>query len=57
MAERIRLLLEDPALQDALGLEARRRTVGEFDYDRMVADLMELYEGVLPSNSIRRLAV
>ena len=43
LASRIRQLLADPALQDRLGSEARRVTIGEFDYARMVSDLIEVY--------------
>jgi glycosyltransferase involved in cell wall biosynthesis len=38
MSEKFRLLLENPELQDALGREGRQRTVGEFDYARMVSE-------------------
>ena len=47
MAARIRQLLDDPALQDRLGAEGRRQTIGEFDYDRMVADIVAVYEDTL----------
>jgi glycosyltransferase involved in cell wall biosynthesis len=47
LASRIRLLLDDPVLADRLGAEGRRRTIDEFDYDRMVSDLLEVYREVL----------
>src|SRR5690606_10183055 len=47
MAARIGMLLGDPALQDRLGQEGHRRTVGEFGYDRMVTDLVRVYRDVL----------
>jgi phosphatidylinositol alpha-1,6-mannosyltransferase len=52
MARRIRQLLDDPALQDRLGGEGRRRTVREFDYGRMVSDLIAVYEETLKSPSV-----
>jgi glycosyltransferase involved in cell wall biosynthesis len=42
-ASRIHQLLADPGLQDRLGSEARRVTTGEFEYARMVTDLIEVY--------------
>ena len=47
LASRIGMLLDDPALGDRLGVEGRRRTIDEFDYDRMVSDLLEVYREVL----------
>ena len=47
MAARVRELLDDPARCEALGREAHRRTVGEFDYDCMVADLIAVYDETL----------
>jgi glycosyltransferase involved in cell wall biosynthesis len=47
LAARIKRLLDDPGLQDALGSEGRRRTVGQFSYDRMVSDLVDVYQEVL----------
>lgn len=57
MAARIKLLLEQPALQERLGAEAHRRTVGEFGYDRMVSDLIEVYREVLSAKAPQRMAV
>lgn len=47
MASRLGQLLDDPILADRLGAEGRRRTIDEFDYDRMVSDLLEVYREVL----------
>jgi glycosyltransferase involved in cell wall biosynthesis len=47
MAARIEQLLDDPACQDRLGAEGRRRTIGEFDYDRMVQDIIGVYHEML----------
>jgi glycosyltransferase involved in cell wall biosynthesis len=47
MAARIRLLIENPSLRDRLGSEGHRRTIGEFDYDRMVADVIDIYDETL----------
>lgn len=47
MAARIGQLLADPALQETLGTEGRRRTVGEFDYGRMVQDIIGVYAETL----------
>lgn len=54
MAARIGQLLADPALQDALGREGRRRTVTEFSYERMVADVIAVYEDALSARSTAR---
>jgi glycosyltransferase involved in cell wall biosynthesis len=56
LATRIGQLLDQPALADALGHEGRRRTVGQFTYERMVADLMGVYEDVLRPGARARLA-
>jgi glycosyltransferase involved in cell wall biosynthesis len=53
LADRIGALLADPALQDRLGREGRRRTIGEFDFGRMVADLIGVYEDVLRADTRR----
>jgi glycosyltransferase involved in cell wall biosynthesis len=50
MAARIAQLLDDPALQDRLGAEGRRRTIGEFDYARMVQDIIGVYDETLGSD-------
>jgi glycosyltransferase involved in cell wall biosynthesis len=47
LASRILQLLDDPALADQFGAEGRRRTIDEFDYDRMVSDLLDVYREVL----------
>jgi glycosyltransferase involved in cell wall biosynthesis len=47
MASRLGLLLDDPSLGDRLGAEGRRRTIEQFDYDRMVSDLIAVYREVL----------
>lgn len=54
MAARIRELLDDGVLQERLGREGRRHTVGEFDFRRMVADLLDVYEEVLRAPLARR---
>lgn len=51
MAGRIGQLLDDPALQDRLGSEGRRRTMAEFGYDRMVQDIIGVYEETLASRA------
>jgi glycosyltransferase involved in cell wall biosynthesis len=57
MTRRIRLLLERPALQEQIGREAHRRAVSELSYDRMVADVIEVYEDMLRTHSSEPLAV
>jgi glycosyltransferase involved in cell wall biosynthesis len=47
LSRRVRQLLKDPELQERLGREGRRRTVGEFDYGRMVTDLIDVYREVV----------
>lgn len=56
MAARIRQLLDDPALQDRLGAEGRRQTIGEFDYDRMVQDIIGVYRETLNASAPRQAA-
>lgn len=51
MSTRIAQLLDDPALQDRLGAEGRRRTIGEFAYDRMVQDIIGVYDETLRSRT------
>jgi len=46
MAARIRRLLLDEGLQETMGREARKRTTRDFDYDRMVSDLIQVYREV-----------
>ncbi len=48
MASRVVALLDEPDVADRMGAEGRRRTIDEFDYDRMVSDLLEVYREVLP---------
>jgi glycosyltransferase involved in cell wall biosynthesis len=47
MAERVRRLLNDPALADALGRAGRLRMVDGFGYPRMIREITSLYEEVL----------
>jgi len=56
MAARIGRLLADPVLQDSLGREGRRRTLAEFSYERMVTDVIAVYEDVLGARSSARTA-
>ncbi|MBA3890309.1 MAG: glycosyltransferase [Gemmatimonadaceae bacterium] len=56
MAARIGQLLNDPALQDRLGAEGRRQTMGEFDYDRMVRDIRGVYRETLAASAPRQAA-
>jgi glycosyltransferase involved in cell wall biosynthesis len=53
LADRIWLLLKNPELQDLLGAEGRRRALSEFNYDRMVADLVDVYDEVLSGRSVQ----
>jgi glycosyltransferase involved in cell wall biosynthesis len=46
MAERVRRLLDDPALADALGRAGRLRMVEGFGYPRMIREITSLYEEV-----------
>jgi glycosyltransferase involved in cell wall biosynthesis len=52
MSARIRQFLDDPELGDRLGLEGRRSTVGEFDYKRMVQDIIKVYDEVLVTRCV-----
>jgi glycosyltransferase involved in cell wall biosynthesis len=54
MAARVATLLDDPALQDRMGDAGRRRTLGEFDYGRMVQDIIGVYEETLGSTARSR---
>lgn len=47
LGARISQLLTDEELRESLGREAERRTRGEFDYDRMVTDLIAVYDETL----------
>jgi glycosyltransferase involved in cell wall biosynthesis len=47
LAERVLLLVEDPALRLAQGVAGRRRLEAEFGYDAMVAAIDCIYRGVL----------
>jgi teichuronic acid biosynthesis glycosyltransferase TuaC len=57
LASRIGRLLADPILGDALGREGRRRTLAEFSYERMVTEVIGVYEDVLGTGSPARMAV
>jgi glycosyltransferase involved in cell wall biosynthesis len=46
MAQRVRELLEAPALGDALGAAGRARMVEGFAYSRMIGEIVALYEQV-----------
>jgi glycosyltransferase involved in cell wall biosynthesis len=52
MAARIGQLLDDAGLQDRLGAEGRRRTIGEFGYQRMVQDIIAVYDETLARPSV-----
>jgi teichuronic acid biosynthesis glycosyltransferase TuaC len=47
LADRTRLLLSDDELRERLGQEGRRRTIRDFAYGRMVADILEVYREVV----------
>lgn len=53
---RIDLLLQNVALREQLGAEARRRSVTEFRYDRMIRDIIDVYRDVLSVRSRQRVA-
>lgn len=57
LSARIGRLLADPALGDALGREGRRRTLEQFTYQRMVSDVIEVYEDVLGRRAPAQVAV
>jgi len=52
MAERLALLLDDPALQDRLGAEGRRVADEEHDYDALVRGFMNAYERARDSRNV-----
>jgi glycosyltransferase involved in cell wall biosynthesis len=56
MAARIGELLRQPALGDRLGAEGRRGTIGEFDYARMVQDIIGVYREALDASAARQAA-
>jgi phosphatidylinositol alpha-1,6-mannosyltransferase len=47
IATRLEQLLDNPSLADQLGREGRRRTIDQFDYRRMITDLLDLYREAL----------
>ena len=47
MAERIRLLLRNPILRESLGSGAHQLASGELSYDRMISELINVYDDVL----------
>jgi glycosyltransferase involved in cell wall biosynthesis len=57
LRSRIGRLLADPALRDGLGREGRRRTLTQFTYDRMVGEVIDVYEDVLGTQAPARVAV
>lgn len=54
LAARIGRLLADPALREGMGQEGRRRALAEFSYERMVADILGVYEDVLRAGAPAR---
>jgi glycosyltransferase involved in cell wall biosynthesis len=46
MAEKIRLLLDDPELRRVIGAQARQRAEIEFGYDRMIRQTIDAYRRV-----------
>lgn len=57
LAARIGRLLSDPALREGMGQEGRRRALAEFSYDRMVADILGVYEDVLKADASAQVVV
>jgi glycosyltransferase involved in cell wall biosynthesis len=47
IATRLEQLLDNPSLADQLGREGRRRTIDQFEYRRMITDLLDLYREAL----------
>jgi glycosyltransferase involved in cell wall biosynthesis len=47
LADRVARLLADHGLREAMGAEGRRRSVRDFDYDRMLSDILEVYREVV----------
>ena len=47
LADRLRRLLEDPALRAAMGRAARTRYEAHFTFDRLVRESLALYESIL----------
>lgn len=56
LTARLEDLLVDAVLRETLGREGRRRTLEEFSYQRMVKDLIQVYEEVLRTSPQERLA-
>jgi glycosyltransferase involved in cell wall biosynthesis len=54
LADRLRLLLENPALADRLGEAGRAKAHGRLDSQRMTADIVRIYEDVLAEARGRR---
>jgi glycosyltransferase involved in cell wall biosynthesis len=57
VAASIRRLLLDEELRETMGREARRRTIRDFDYDRMVSDLIDVYREVVQTETGPRVMV
>jgi glycosyltransferase involved in cell wall biosynthesis len=53
MADRVRRLLDEPGLAEALGRAGRSRMVERFSYARMIGDITSLYEQVTRINAPR----
>jgi glycosyltransferase involved in cell wall biosynthesis len=47
LADRIRLLLDDPALADRLGQNGRGMALERFDSQRMTLDIVRIYQDVV----------
>ena len=54
LADRIRLLLDKPALGDQLGAAGRSRALGRLDSQRMVGDIVRIYDDVVAEARGRR---
>ena len=54
LADRIRLLLDQPALGDQLGAAGRGRALGRLDSQRMVGDIVRIYDDVVAEARGRR---
>jgi glycosyltransferase involved in cell wall biosynthesis len=51
IAVRVKRLLQDPTLCEALGAAGRMRAVGDYSYDRMTAEIIAIYREVLSERS------
>jgi glycosyltransferase involved in cell wall biosynthesis len=53
LADAVRQLLADPALQERLGQAGRQRSHQQFDYGRMITDLLEVYREGMAAADLR----